>query len=226
MRAVKAVQAVLVLVVLAYLPYVPQTIPGLLPDRVNGPGSMQLLAVCLTMAGIALSYDVLFGRTGLLSFGHAFSVAVGSYGLTMSMASWSLPLWLAALLAFAGTTVLALVVGAISLRVGGIAFAMVTWPSPRRLRSSSCATPVTRRAARKARRSPAPVSPTPRRRRERAVPVLVRPRLSRLRLVRGDLAESLPRRPRDGRGSRQRGARPCSASTRTAPSSSRWWSAP
>jgi branched-chain amino acid transport system permease protein len=125
-RSVKAVPAVLVLVLLAFLPYIPQTIPGLLPDRVNGPGSMQLLAVCLTMAGIALSYDVLFGRTGLLSFGHALFVAAGSYLLTMSMASWSLPLWLAALLALAGTTVLALVVGAISLRVGGIAFAMVT----------------------------------------------------------------------------------------------------
>jgi branched-chain amino acid transport system permease protein len=126
MRAVKVVPALVVLAVLAYLPYVPQTIPGLLPDRVNGPGSLQLLAVCLTMAGIALSYDVLFGRTGLLSFGHALFVAAGSYLLTMSMASWSLPLWLAALLALGGTVVLALVVGAISLRVGGIAFAMVT----------------------------------------------------------------------------------------------------
>ena len=78
MRAAKVLPAALVLVLLAYLPYVPQTIPGVLPDRVNGPGSMQLLAVCLTMAGIALSYDVLFGRTGLLSFGHALFVAAGS----------------------------------------------------------------------------------------------------------------------------------------------------
>jgi branched-chain amino acid transport system permease protein len=87
---------------------------------------MQLLAVCLTVAGIALSYDVLFGRTGLLSFGHALFVAGGSYLMTISMATWSLPLWQAGLLALAGTAVLALIVGAIALRVGGIAFAMVT----------------------------------------------------------------------------------------------------
>ena len=102
MRAVKALPAVLVLLVLAYLPYVPQTVPGLFPDRVNGPGSLQLLAVCLTLAGIALSYDVLFGRTGLLSFGHALFVAAGSYFLTTTMTTWSLPLWLAAVVALAG----------------------------------------------------------------------------------------------------------------------------
>ena len=97
-----------------------------MPGRVNGPGSMQLLATCLVMAGIALSYDVLFGRTGLLSFGHALFVAAGSYLLTISLSTWSLPLPVAALLALAVSTVLALVVGAIALRVGGIAFAMVT----------------------------------------------------------------------------------------------------
>ena len=112
---------------LAYLPYVPVELPGILPGRVNGPGSMQLLAICLTMAGIALSYDVLFGRTGLLSFGHALFVAAGSYLLAISLSStgrcrcrWRL------LAALAATTLLALVVGAIALRVGGIAFAMVT----------------------------------------------------------------------------------------------------
>jgi branched-chain amino acid transport system permease protein len=42
------------------------------------------------------------------------------------MATWALPLGLAAVVALAGTTLLAFVVGAISLRVGGIAFAMVT----------------------------------------------------------------------------------------------------
>ncbi|MDN5794517.1 MAG: branched-chain amino acid ABC transporter permease [Intrasporangium sp.] len=118
--------AVLVVAILAYLPYVPVEVPGLLPWRVNGPGSMQLVATCLVMAGIALSYDVIFGRTGLLSFGHALFVAAGSYLLTISLASWSLPLWAAIVVALAFTTVLALLVGAIALRVGGIAFAMVT----------------------------------------------------------------------------------------------------
>lgn len=118
--------AVVVLAVLAYLPYVPVDLPGILPGRVNGPGSMQLLATCLVIGGVALSYDVLFGRTGLLSFGHALFVAAGSYLLTISLSTWSLPLPLALLAALGLSTLLAVVVGAIALRVGGIAFAMVT----------------------------------------------------------------------------------------------------
>lgn len=125
-RLLKAALPLALLVLLASLPYVPVELPGLLPGRVNGPGSMQLLAVCLTTAGIALSYDVLFGRTGLLSFGHALFVAAGSYLTAVAMSSLGLPLLLAAVLALVGTTVLAVVVGAIALRVGGIAFAMVT----------------------------------------------------------------------------------------------------
>ena len=117
---------VLVLAVLAYLPYLPVDVPGVLPGRLNGPGSMQLLATCLVVGGIALSYDVLFGRTGLLSFGHALFVAAGSYLLTISTASWGLPLLAAIALALVVSTLLALVVGAVALRVGGIAFAMVT----------------------------------------------------------------------------------------------------
>ncbi len=122
----RAVPALLLLLVLAYVPYIPNELPGLLPGRVNGPGSLQLLATGLVIGGIALSYDVLFGRTGLLSFGHALFVAAGSYVLTISLSSWSLPLPLAVLTALGVTTLLALVVGGIALRVGGIAFAMVT----------------------------------------------------------------------------------------------------
>ena len=123
---VRVLPAVLVVAVLAYLPYVPVELPGILPGRVNGPGSMQLLATCLVVGGIALSYDVLFGRTGLLSFGHALFVAAGSYLLTISLSAWHLPLPVAALAALGLSTLLAVVVGGIALRVGGIAFAMVT----------------------------------------------------------------------------------------------------
>lgn len=122
----KVVPGVVVLVVLAVLPYVSATIPGILPGRVNGPGSLQLLAVCFIFAGFALSYDVIFGRTGLLSFGHALFISAGSYLLTMSLGTWSLPLPVAIVVSLALTTLLALVVGGVALRVGGIAFAMVT----------------------------------------------------------------------------------------------------
>lgn len=123
---IRFLPGLVVLVVLAVLPYISATIPVILPGRVNGPGSLQLLAVCFIIAGIALSYDVIFGRTGLLSFGHALFVAAGSYLLTISLSAWSLPLPVAILVALLVTTLLALVVGGIALRVGGIAFAMVT----------------------------------------------------------------------------------------------------
>lgn len=117
---------VVVLVVLLSLPYVALDVPGVLPDRVNGPGSMQLLALCLVFGGIALSYDVLFGRTGLLSFGHALFVAAGSYGTALGLARLDLGLGLAVLLTLVAGIVLPLAVGAVALRVSGIAFAMVT----------------------------------------------------------------------------------------------------
>src|SRR5262245_31064764 len=117
---------VVAIVVLAALPYSTLRLPGVLPGAVNSPGSLQLLAVCLLFAGFALSYDLLFGRTGLLSFGHALYVAVGSY--TVNIAATRFGWSFAAALALAAVVglVLPALLGALALRVGGIAFAMVT----------------------------------------------------------------------------------------------------
>ncbi len=101
-------------------------IPGVLPGAVNSPGSMQVLALCLTTAGIAISYDVLFGRTGLLSFGHALFVGAGAYTAAIALGRWHTGLGVAVLLVVVVGVVLPLLVGAVALRVKGIAFAMVT----------------------------------------------------------------------------------------------------
>ena len=50
--------------------------------RLDSPGTLQLLALCLLFGGLALTYDLLFGFTGLLSFGHALYFAVGAYMAT------------------------------------------------------------------------------------------------------------------------------------------------
>ncbi|HEY5878459.1 MAG TPA: branched-chain amino acid ABC transporter permease, partial [Nakamurella sp.] len=115
-----------VLALLVFLPWMRFPVPGVLPGVVNSPGSMQLLALCLVTAGIALSYDVLFGRTGLLSFGHALFVGAGAYAAAIALGKWGASLGLAVLVVLACAIVLPLVVGAIALRVKGIAFAMVT----------------------------------------------------------------------------------------------------
>ena len=91
------------------------------------PGTLQLLALMLTFAGLALTYDLLFGFTGLLSFGHALYFAVGVYVAAIAMTKWHWSFWEArrASPPLVGL-VLPLLLGAVCLRVGGIAFAMVT----------------------------------------------------------------------------------------------------
>jgi branched-chain amino acid transport system permease protein len=125
-RILRLAIPLLILLVLIFLPWMGFAIPGVLPGAVNSPGSMQLLALCLVTAGIALSYDVLFGRTGLLSFGHALFVGAGAYLAAIALGKWGAGLGLAILLVLAAGIALPLLVGAISLRVKGIAFAMVT----------------------------------------------------------------------------------------------------
>ncbi|HEX6871545.1 MAG TPA: branched-chain amino acid ABC transporter permease [Micromonosporaceae bacterium] len=114
------------LLLMAALPYSTLDIPVLFDGPLNSPGTLQLLAICLVFGGLAMSYDLLFGRTGLLSFGHALYFAAGAYGTAMLLRFTSWPLWLVALAAMAGAGLLALLLGAVALRVQGIAFAMVT----------------------------------------------------------------------------------------------------
>lgn len=118
-----------VLLVLLTLPYSALDVPVLLDGPVNSPGSLQLFALCLVFAGLALSYDLLFGRTGLLSFGHALYIAGGAYGAQLAMTELGLPLLPAALLTVVAGSAAACLLGALSLRtlaLGGIGFAMVT----------------------------------------------------------------------------------------------------
>lgn len=115
-----------VLVVLAIVPKLDFTLGKLLPGPLSSPGTLQLLAICLVFAGVALSYDLLFGFTGLLSFGHALYFAAGAYVSDIALTSWHWSFAEACLITAAVGIMLPLVVGWISLRASGIAFAMVT----------------------------------------------------------------------------------------------------
>ena len=111
---------------LALVPKLSVEIPVVLGGPLDSPGTLQVLALCLLFAGIALTYDVLFGFTGLLSFGHALYVALGVYMTAIALTRWEWGLWpTLGFLVVVGLAV-PLVLGAVSLRVGGIAFAMVT----------------------------------------------------------------------------------------------------
>ena len=114
------------LVVFAVLPYSTLRVPGVFDGALYQPGTLQLLAICLVFGGLAASYDLLFGRTGMLSFGHALYFAAGVYGTDILVTRVGLPLWQAGLLTLTGGAVLAALLGAVALRTAGIAFAMVT----------------------------------------------------------------------------------------------------
>lgn len=93
---------------------------------IKSTGLQQTFAVAFLYGALALTYDLLFGFTGLLSFGHALFFASGMYFTAIFMATNQLHFFAAAPLAVACTLVLAVLVGAASLRTKGITFAMVT----------------------------------------------------------------------------------------------------
>jgi branched-chain amino acid transport system permease protein len=114
------------LVLLAFVPRLGIDVPGVFAEPLSSPGTLQLLALCLVFGGVAVSYDLLFGTTGLLSFGHALYFAVGVYVAAIAMTRWGWGFWPSVAFTALVGLILPLVLGAVSLRVGGIAFAMVT----------------------------------------------------------------------------------------------------
>ena len=73
------------LVVLLVVPYSALPLPVLLDGPIGSPGNLQLLALCLVFGALATGYDLLLGRTGLLSFGHALYFAAGTLDLPGAM---------------------------------------------------------------------------------------------------------------------------------------------
>ena len=100
--------------------------PVLGTNPLTRPGLQQTLAVAFVYGALALTYDLLFGFTGLLSFGHALFFASGLYLTCLFINHQILVWWLAILAAIFLTAILAFLVGSASLRTTGITFAMVT----------------------------------------------------------------------------------------------------
>jgi branched-chain amino acid transport system permease protein len=111
---------------LALVPKLDVSIPKLFDQPISSPGTLALLSACLLYGGLALTYDLQFGFTGLLSFGHALYIAIGAYLANIAITDWHWSFWPAIAFTMGVAFVLANVLGFVSLRVGGIAFAMVT----------------------------------------------------------------------------------------------------
>ena len=111
---------------LAAVPALHVSVPKLFSQSISSPGTLQLLAACLLFGALALTYDLQFGYTGLLSFGHALYIAVGVYLSNIAVTDWHWSFWVSIVFTMGVALVLSNVLGFVSLRVGGIAFAMVT----------------------------------------------------------------------------------------------------
>jgi branched-chain amino acid transport system permease protein len=111
---------------LAFVPELGFSIPKVFDQPISSPGTLALLGACLLFGGLALTYDIQFGYTGLLSFGHALYIALGVYLSNIAITDWHWSFWPSILFTMVVAVVVATFLGYVSLRVGGIAFAMVT----------------------------------------------------------------------------------------------------
>lgn len=111
---------------LALLPLIDLPLPGIFGGELSSPGTLQVIAVGLVYAALAMSYDLLLGYTGLLSLGHALYFALGVYGTNLVLLHTGLHYAVAVPLVLAGVAVVAAALGSVALRVRGVAFAMVT----------------------------------------------------------------------------------------------------
>lgn len=118
--------SVLALAVLFAMPWIGVSIPGVFALPLNAPGTLNLLALCFVFGALALTYDLVFGYVGLLSFGHALYFATGVYVTAIALARWHWSLPQALALTAVVALLLPTILGAICLRIRDIPFAMVT----------------------------------------------------------------------------------------------------
>ena len=87
----------------------------------------EALAVNVLIFGLyAVGFNLLFGYTGLLSFGHASFLGIGSYLAGIAIVHLGLPWWAAIALGVASATAAGVLIGLLAIRTRGIYFSMVT----------------------------------------------------------------------------------------------------
>ena len=95
----------------------------LMPFGASYPDLLQKFAI---FGLFALGYNILFGLTGYLSFGHAAFLGVGSYTAVWSLKLLSMNVFLGIILGTIMSGIFALAIGFVSLRRSGIYFSILT----------------------------------------------------------------------------------------------------
>jgi branched-chain amino acid transport system permease protein len=109
--------AALVLVLIASLAAVP---------LLAGAGTIYFITLILVWGIFAISFDLVFGLTGLLSFGHAAFLGTGAFVYAFIMLAMPDQFLLAILGAIAAAGLLAFLSGALALRLSGIYLSLTT----------------------------------------------------------------------------------------------------
>ncbi|NYT64520.1 branched-chain amino acid ABC transporter permease [Alcaligenaceae bacterium] len=99
---------------------------AILPWFTANEGILFLVSLIMVWSVFALGYDIAFGSTGILSFGHAAFFGMGAYGLTWAQLNWNLPFSIGLVVAGLFGTAVALVVGFIGKRITGLFFSLLT----------------------------------------------------------------------------------------------------
>lgn len=124
--------ALLTLLALTLLPFIVGLFDGESPVSVwnnqsgNSKFAQGLAIEIFILALYALSFDLIFGITGLLSFGHSMFFGVGAYLTGIALKSFGLSLPATLGLIFLAAIVQAILFGLVLPRVKGITFALVT----------------------------------------------------------------------------------------------------
>ena len=113
-------QAVILAVAVGYLLFTDVIARGSLYGQ-----SLVLTAACFAI--LAVSLDLVAGMTGLYSLGHAGLFACGAYATTLLNSHEGVGVFPALPLVVAGTGVVGLLLGSLSLRVSGLYFAITTF---------------------------------------------------------------------------------------------------
>ncbi|MDD3784977.1 MAG: branched-chain amino acid ABC transporter permease [Hydrogenophaga sp.] len=115
------VLAITLLVLVLGLAFAPFLFPGV--------KALNVAAKVLIFIALVVSFDLLLGYTGIVSFAHTMFFGIGAYGIAIALNGMG-PSWTAVAVgvvcALAISLVLSLVIGLFSLRVKAIFFAMIT----------------------------------------------------------------------------------------------------
>lgn len=100
---------------------------GLAATALGDQFFLRLATEALIYGGLALSVDLLLGRTGLLPLGQALFFGLGAYVSALVLQHWAASFWLALGAAVVSSALAGLIAGLIAIRSKGVYFALISF---------------------------------------------------------------------------------------------------